>query len=127
MEPEDENVEYYTEAVVTFNRLLGGETTAKLLMALQSVKGIEGVVFKGPTTQPTEIDVGGEKIMLTCAVGSLLIEISDESVADEIRGVCKEVLSMYSEVEVRRYKQPNVSYKVDASVTDIGSMGGKKD
>lgn len=127
MDTEKENVEYYTEAIVTFNRLLGGETTAKLLVALQRVNGIEGIVFKGPTIQPNEIDVGGEKIVLTCAVGSLNIEILDEPVAEEIRKVCKEVVPIYSEVEVRRFKQQNVSSKVDASVTGIGSMGGKKD
>ncbi len=127
MDTEEDNVEYYTEAIVTFNRMLGGETTEKLLVALQRVNGIEGIVFKGPTTLPNELDVGGEKIVLTCAVGSLQIEILDVSVAEEIRKVCKEVVPIYSEVEIRRYKQPNVSFKVDASVTSIGSMGGKKD
>ena len=116
-------IEYCNEAVVMLSRMLGDETAVKLLEALQNIEGIQRVIFQGPYCEPREIEVGNQKIEISVIIDTLYIEIEEESVSEQIKKVCGEILPFSYHVDVRQFKRPRVSERVSRSVKDVGLLG----
>ncbi|MCI5737561.1 MAG: methyl-coenzyme M reductase operon protein D [Methanobrevibacter ruminantium] len=83
------------------HRILGTDTTEKLLNDLEALESVKRTVIQGPRLPPQdEIDriygdrriivVNGEEIELKVKTGRIFVELYDESGIDEIRGICDE-------------------------------------
>ena len=83
------------------HRILGTDTTEKLLNDLESLESVKRTVIQGPRLPPQdEIDrlygdrrvivVSGEEVELKVKTGRIFVELSDESGIDEIRSICDE-------------------------------------
>jgi methyl-coenzyme M reductase subunit D len=83
------------------HRILGTDTTEKLLNDLESLESVKRTVIQGPRLPPQdEIDriygdrriivVNGEEIELKVKTGRIFVELYDESGIDEIRVICDE-------------------------------------
>ena len=82
-------------------RILGTDTTEKLLNDLESLDSVKRTVIQGPRLPPQdEIDrlygdrrvivVSGEEVELKVKTGRIFVELSDESGIDDIRSICDE-------------------------------------
>ncbi|MBO5966034.1 MAG: methyl-coenzyme M reductase operon protein D [Methanobrevibacter sp.] len=83
------------------HRILGTDTTEKLLNDLESLDSVKRTVIQGPRLPPQdEIDrlygdrrvivVSGEEVELKVKTGRIFVELSDESGIDDIRSICDE-------------------------------------
>ena len=83
------------------HRILGTDTTEKLLNDLESLDSVKRTVIQGPRLPPQdEIDrlygdrrvivVSGEEVELKVKTGRIFVELSDESDIDDIRSICDE-------------------------------------
>lgn len=83
------------------HRILGTDTTEKLLNDLESLESVKRTVIQGPRLPPQdEIDrlygdrrvivVSGEEVELKVKTGRIFVELSDESGIDDIRSICDE-------------------------------------
>ena len=82
-------------------RVLGSDTTEKLLNDLESIEDVKRTVIHGPRFPKTEetlppqyrerrvITVNGEDVKLQVKTGRIFVELSMESTIDEIEEVCK--------------------------------------
>jgi len=86
------------------HRILGTDTTEKLLNDLESLDSVKRTVIHGPRLPPQdEIDriygdrriivVNGEEIELKVKTGRIFVELFDESGIEEIRTICDEHIS----------------------------------
>lgn len=101
------------------HRLLGADTTEKLLNDLEDLDGVKRMVVHGPRLPPTEqghsdrrtIMVKGEKVDLQVKTGRVLLEIEEEETIEEIKEICKENLPHGFNVHVGTFirKQKTVS------------------
>ena len=83
------------------HRILGTDTTEKLLNDLESLDSVKRTVIQGPRLPPQDdidrlyddrrvIVVSGEEVELKVKTGRIFVELSDESGIDEIRSICDE-------------------------------------
>ena len=83
------------------HRILGTDTTEKVLNDLESLDSVKRTVIQGPRLPPQdEIDriygdrriivVNGEEVELKVKTGRIFVELYDESGIDEIRSICEE-------------------------------------
>ena len=83
------------------HRILGSDTTEKLLNDLESIEDVRRTVIHGPRFPKTEetlppqyrerrvITVNGEDVKLQVKTGRIFVELSMESTIKEIEEVCK--------------------------------------
>ena len=101
------------------HRYLSADTTENLLKDLDEIRGIKKVVLQGQRLPPAESDhpdrrimnIKGQKIDLQVKTGRVLMEINEESVADEVKSVCENHLSFGFNIHKGTYirKQKTVS------------------
>ncbi len=84
------------------HRVLGSDTTEKLLNDLESIDDVKRTVIHGPRFPKTEetlppqyrerrvINVNGEDVVLQVKTGRIFVELTMESTIDEIEKVCNE-------------------------------------
>lgn len=83
------------------HRILGTDTTEKLLNDLESLDSVKRTVIQGPRLPPQDdidrlygdrrvIVVSGEEVELKVKTGRIFVELSDESGIDDIRSICDE-------------------------------------
>jgi len=103
------------------HRLLSANTTEKLLNNLEDVDGIKKMVIQGQRLPSQEenperkiITVKGEKVDLQVQTGRILMEIEDEEIIDDIRGICEEHLPFGFNIHVGTFirKQKTVSDQI---------------
>ncbi|HEC57197.1 MAG TPA: hypothetical protein ENI32_04870 [Candidatus Syntrophoarchaeum butanivorans] len=124
----EEDEEYYQEVVIIPERLLGDETTEKLLERFQAIDGIVNIILQGPNYLSRHLRVGEQKIHTTVKVGKIFIGISKESTIDEIKGVCDDILAFPYDLAVGRFSKtrPTVSDALGkSSYRDIGILDRK--
>ena len=83
------------------HRVLGSDTTEKLLNDLESIEDVKRTVIHGPRFPKTEetlppqyrerrvINVNGEDVVLQVKTGMIFVELTMESTIGEIEEVCK--------------------------------------
>jgi methyl-coenzyme M reductase subunit D len=84
------------------HRVLGSDTTEKLLNDLEAIDDVKRTVIHGPRFPKTEetlppqyrerrvINVNGEDVVLQVKTGRIFVELTMESTIDEIEKVCNE-------------------------------------
>ncbi|AMK15939.1 methyl-coenzyme M reductase operon protein D [Methanobrevibacter olleyae] len=83
------------------HRILGTDTTEKLLNDLESLDSVKRTVIQGPRLPPQDdidriygdrriIVVNGEKIELKVKTGRIFVELYEETGIEEIRDICSE-------------------------------------
>jgi methyl-coenzyme M reductase subunit D len=84
------------------HRVLGSDTTEKLLNDLEAIDDVQRTVIHGPRFPKTEetlppqyrerrvINVNGEDVVLHVKTGRIFVELTMESTIDEIEKVCNE-------------------------------------
>ncbi|MDI6899077.1 MAG: methyl-coenzyme M reductase operon protein D [Methanolinea sp.] len=94
-------------------RLLGADTTRRLLDRLATIHGVRRILLNGqnlPSTVPygpsrglatvhpqrKKIRVLGTEVDLRVQVGSLVLEVEDRSVIDEVRSLCGDFFTDFS-------------------------------
>ena len=83
------------------HRILGSDTTEKLLNDLEAIEDVKRTVIHGPRFPKTEeslppkyrerrvITVNGEDVVLQVKTGRIFVELTMESTINEIEEVCK--------------------------------------
>ncbi|WP_407374640.1 methyl-coenzyme M reductase operon protein D [Methanobrevibacter sp.] len=86
------------------HRVLGSDTTEKLLSDLESLEDVRRTVIQGPrfpkgeATLPPQyrerrvINVNGENVVLQVKTARIFIELTMESTIDEIRKICEKYI-----------------------------------
>ncbi|MBC7096704.1 MAG: methyl-coenzyme M reductase operon protein D [Methanobacteriales archaeon] len=93
------------------HRLLGADTTEKLLNDLEEIGSIKRMVIQGQRLPPAEeghpdrriIKIRGQEVELQVKTGRVLLEIEDESVIDDIKKVCEDNLPFGFEVHIGKF------------------------
>jgi len=115
------------------HRVLGADTTEKLLNGIESISDVKRTVIQGPRLPPKDpnedprygerrkITVNGKEIDLKVKTGRIFVEISNESTIDEIRGICDECLNFGFDINIGKYirTQKTVSDNIKYGDTDI--------
>lgn len=81
------------------HRILGADTTEKLLNDIESLDSVKRTVLQGPRLPPQDaidrkygdrriIQVNGEELELKVKTGRIFVELFDESAIDEIEVIC---------------------------------------
>ncbi len=83
------------------HRVLGSDTTEKLLNELESLEDVRRTVIQGPRFPKTEEDlpaqyrerrvitVNGDKVILKVKTGRIFVELTMDSTIDAIEEICK--------------------------------------
>ena len=119
------------------HRILGTDTTEKLLNDLESLDSVKRTVIQGPRLPPQdEIDriygdcriivVNGEEIELKVKTGRIFVELYDESGIEEIRVICDEHITTGFDINTSKSqyirKQRTVSdelkYGIDTEIPE---------
>ncbi|MGB9844559.1 methyl-coenzyme M reductase operon protein D [Methanothermobacter tenebrarum] len=93
------------------HRLLGADTTEKLLNDLEEIESIKRMVIQGQRLPPAEeghpdrrmIKISGQEVELQVKPGRVLLEVEDESAIDDIKKVCEEHLPFGFEVHIGKF------------------------
>ncbi|MCL2157029.1 MAG: methyl-coenzyme M reductase operon protein D [Methanobrevibacter sp.] len=115
------------------HRVLGADTTEKLLNGIECIGDVKRTVVQGPRLPPEDpnenpryaerrkITVNGQEIELKVKTGRIFVEVSNESTIDEIRGICNEHLPFGFDINIGKYikTQKTVSDKIKYGDTDI--------
>jgi len=115
------------------HRVLGADTTEKLLNGIESIDGVKRTVIQGPRLPPEDpnenpkyvdrrqITVNGKEIELKVKTGRIFVEISNESVIDEIKTICNEHLPFGFDINIGKYirTQKTVTDNIKYGDTDI--------
>jgi methyl-coenzyme M reductase subunit D len=115
------------------HRVLGADTTEKLLNGVESIDDVKRSVIQGPRLPPVDpnenpkyadrrqITVNGKKIDLQVKTGRIFVEISNESTIDEIREICEEHLPFGFDINLGKYirSQKTVSDNIKYGDADI--------
>jgi methyl-coenzyme M reductase subunit D len=115
------------------HRVLGADTTEKLLNGIESIDDVVRSVIHGPRLPPKDpnenpkyvdrrqITVNGKEVDLKVKTGRILVEISNESTIDEIRGLCDEYLPFGFDINIGKYirTQKTVSDNIKYGDTDV--------
>jgi methyl-coenzyme M reductase subunit D len=115
------------------NRVLGADTTEKLLNGIESIDDVKRSVIQGPRLPPEDpnedpkyaerrqITVNGKEVNLKVKTGRIFVEISNESTIDEIRKICNEYLPFGFDINIGKYirSQKTVTDNLKYGDTDI--------
>ncbi|MGL6297805.1 MAG: methyl-coenzyme M reductase operon protein D [Methanobacteriaceae archaeon] len=97
------------------HRILGADTTEKLLNEIENLDGVVRTVLQGPRLPPEDdsvpakyrdrrkITVKGKEIDLKVKTGRIFIEINNESVIDEVRTICESFLTFGFDINMGKY------------------------
>ncbi|MCL2114994.1 MAG: methyl-coenzyme M reductase operon protein D [Methanobrevibacter sp.] len=117
------------------HRVLGTDTTEKLLNGIECIEDVKKTVIQGPRLPPEDpnenpryaerrkITVNGKEIELKVKTGRIFVEISNESTIDEIKGICTKYIPFGFDINIGKYirTQKTVSDNIkygDADVPD---------
>ncbi|MDR2967383.1 MAG: methyl-coenzyme M reductase operon protein D [Methanobacteriaceae archaeon] len=115
------------------HRVLGADTTEKLLNGIECIEDVKRTVIQGPRLPPEDpnenpryverrkITVNGKEIELKVKTGRIFIEISNESTIDEVKGICNEYLPFGFDINIGKYirTQKTVSDNIKYGDADI--------
>ena len=115
------------------HRVLGADTTEMLLNGIESIDGVKRTVIQGPRLPPEDpnenpryvdrrqITVNGKEVELKVKTGRIFVEISNESVIDEIKEVCNKYLNFGFDINIGKYirTQKTVSDNIKYGDSDI--------
>jgi methyl-coenzyme M reductase subunit D len=115
------------------HRVLGADTTEKLLNGIESINDVKRTVIQGPRLpikDPNEnpryaerrkITVNGKEVDLKVKTGRIFIEISNESTIDKIREICDKHIPFGFDINIGKYirTQKTVSDNIKYGDTDI--------
>ena len=117
------------------HRVLGSDTTEKLLNDLEAIDDVKRTVIHGPRFPKTEetlppqyrerrvITVNGEDVALQCKTGRIFVELSMESTIKEIEEVCKKDIPYGFDINQSRTnyirKEPTVSDRIKYGNIDL--------
>ena len=95
-------------------RIIGADTTEKLLNGIESLDDVRRTVIHGPRLPPDdpdldpkyqdrrEITVKGKPIELKIRVGRIFVDLTSESAIAEIEEICNEVLPFGYDINTNR-------------------------
>jgi len=115
------------------HRVLGADTTEKLLNGIEGINDVKRTVIQGPRLPPEnpnedpryaerrKITVNGKEVDLKVKTGRIFVEISNESTINEIKGICNEYLPFGFDINIGKYirTQKTVSDNIKYGDTDI--------
>ncbi len=117
------------------HRVLGSDTTEKLLNDLEAIDDVKRTVIHGPRFPKTEetlppqyrerrvITVNGEDVVLQVKTGRIFVELSMESTIKEIEEVCKKNIPYGFDINQSRTnyirKEPTVSDRIKYGDIDL--------
>ena len=117
------------------HRVLGSDTTEKLLNDLEAIDDVKRTVIHGPRFPKTEetlppqyrerrvINVNGEDVALQVKTGRIFVELSMESTIKEIEEVCKKDIPYGFDINQSRTnyirKEPTVSDRIKYGNIDL--------
>jgi len=115
------------------HRVLGADTTEKLLNGIESINDVKRTVIQGPRLPPEDpnedpryserrkITVNGKEVDLKVKTGRIFVEISNESTINEIKGICNEYLPFGFDINIGKYirTQKTVSDNIKYGDSDI--------
>ena len=117
------------------HRVLGSDTTEKLLNDLEAIDDVQRTVIHGPRFPKTEetlppqyrerrvITVNGEDVALQVKTGRIFVELSMESTIKEIEEVCKKNIPYGFDINQSRTnyirKEPTVSDRIKYGDIDL--------
>ena len=117
------------------HRVLGRDTTEKLLNDLEAIDDVKRTVIHGPRFPKTEetlppqyrerrvITVNGEDVALQVKTGRIFVELSMESTIKEIEEVCKKDIPYGFDINQSRTnyirKEPTVSDRIKYGNIDL--------
>lgn len=90
------------------HRLLGADTTERLLNELENVESIKRMVLHGERLPPASdkhpdrriIKVRGEEVDLQVKTGRILLEIDSEESIEDIKEICEDILTFGFNVHI---------------------------
>jgi len=97
------------------HRVLGADTIEKLLNEIEGLDGINRTLVQGPRIPPEDPDedpryaerriitVKGKEVELKVKAGRIFVDLSDESVIDQIREICNEILTFGFDINIGTY------------------------
>nr|pir MCR cluster hypothetical protein 1 - Methanobacterium thermoautotrophicum (strain Marburg) [Methanothermobacter thermautotrophicus]CAA30636.1 unnamed protein product [Methanothermobacter thermautotrophicus] len=100
------------------HRLLGADTTEKLLNRLEDIHGVKRMVIHGQRLPPEDhpdrriINVKGQEFELQVKTGRVLLEVEDEETITDIKRVCEDLLPFGYDVTPGKY------IRTEKTVTD---------
>jgi methyl-coenzyme M reductase subunit D len=115
------------------HRVLGADTTEKLLNGIEGIIDVKRTVIQGPRLPPEDpnddpryverrkITVNGKEVELKVKTGRIFIEISNESTIDEIRGICDKHIPFGFDINIGKYirTQKTVSDNIKYGDVDV--------
>ncbi|MBZ9570287.1 methyl-coenzyme M reductase operon protein D [Methanobrevibacter sp. TMH8] len=115
------------------HRVLGADTTEKLLNGIEGLDDVKRTVIQGPRLPPEDpnenpkyadrrrITVNGKEVELKVKTGRIFVEISNESTIDEIKEICSEHLPFGFDINIGKYirTQKTVSDSIKYGDADI--------
>ena len=117
------------------HRVLGSDTTEKLLNDLESIEDVKRTVIHGPRFPKTEetlppqyrerrvIQVNGEDVKLQVKTGRIFVELTMESTINEIEEVCKKNIPYGFDINQNRTnyirKEQTVSDRIKYGDVDL--------
>ena len=117
------------------HRVLGSDTTEKLVNDLEAIDDVKRTVIHGPWITKTEetlppqyrerrvITVNGEDVVLQVKTGRIFVELSMESTIKEIEEVCKKDIPYGFDINQSRTnyirKEPTVSDRIKYGNIDL--------
>ncbi|MDF2955931.1 methyl-coenzyme M reductase operon protein D [Candidatus Alkanophaga liquidiphilum] len=110
------------QVVVIPDRLLGDETTGKLLEGLRNVEGVKGIILQGPYYMKRKIKVGDQAFETTVKVGKIFVEVENEGLMDDIEKVCRGILPFGFYTHINKYyaKPTSEHLQKKPTVKDLG-------
>jgi methyl-coenzyme M reductase subunit D len=114
-------------------RILGADTTEKLLNGIERLDAVKRTVIQGPRLPPKDtnenskyddrrnITVNGKELELKIKTGRIFVEISNEANIDEIKKICSDHLPFGFDINVGKYirTQRTVSDNIKYGDADI--------
>jgi len=115
------------------HRVLGADTTEKLLNGIEGIGDVKRTIIQGPRLLPEDpnenpkyadrrqITVNGKEVELKVKTGRIFVEISNESTIDEIKEICSEYLPFGFDINIGKYirTQKTVSDNIKYGDADI--------
>lgn len=115
------------------HRVLGADTTEKLLNGIECINDVKRTIIQGPRLPPEDpnedpqyaerrkITVNAKELELKVKTGRIFVEISNESTIDEIREVCDKYLPFGFDINIGKYirTQKTVSDNIKYGDADI--------
>lgn len=95
------------------HRILGADTTEKLLNDIESLDSVKRTVIQGPRLPPQDdidrkygdrriIEVNGEEIELKVKTGRIFVELIEESAIDDIEVICNNYIANGFDINTSR-------------------------